>query len=395
MKFLGYVRSDGSVGIRNHVLILPPGLVSAKICECVRGTRTITTADNGSSRTKRDRETVARTLTGLGRNPNIAAVVIHEANWGLWYPETQPEVLAQEIAKCGKPVELIKATYDGEVWEVIGKGIRCAQQMVYNASRLRREKVDASNLSIGIKCGGSDATSGIAGNPVVGNMVDRVVRAGGIALFGETTEIIGAEHILAKRAVNDKVGRKIITAANENNALIKSTGVDFRTVNPMPQNIAGGITTLEEKALGAISKAGSSSIQGVLKYAERPPAHGLYFADTWPPTQSMLVGIAAAGANIVVFQLGGQGAHPSLFITPSISSIMPILWATANSDVYMRKKDSVDFYSGGVIEGKESIEEAGGRLFKHVLDIASGAMTKSETWNYSDAVQMLLKDPLV
>jgi altronate dehydratase large subunit len=275
---------------------------------------------------------------------------------------------------------------------VIEKGIRAARQMVRDASRVRRELVDDSNLSIAVKCGRSDATSGVAGNPVMGYLFDRVVGAGGTALFGETTEIIGAEHILARRAATKKISQAILDAADAVEERAKKSGEDIRTINPIPANIAGGITTLEEKSLGAMYKAGTCPIQGVLNYGEIPPGKGLYFVDNWMSQMSIFPGYTAAGSNLLLFQMGGGGMLYDTLLSPSPGVVAPLLWTTANRTAYRVAKESIDFYSGTVIEGKESIAEAGERLFSLVQDVASGTVTKVETINYADPVQIYLLD---
>lgn len=392
MSFLGYRRPDGSAGIRNYVLVLPGGLISSKICEFVAGTRTIITADIGSGRTKRDRETIARILIGLGKNPNVAGVVVHGVSPGAGYPELNLEKLANQMAESRKPVEFISSRKYPDNLQVIEKGIRVARQMVRDASRVRRELVDDSNLSIAVKCGRSDATSGVAGNPVMGYLFDRVVGAGGTALFGETTEIIGAEHILARRAATRKISQAILDAAYAVEERAKQSGEDIRTINPIPANIAGGITTLEEKSLGAMYKAGTCPIQGVLNYGEIPPGKGLYFVDNWMSQMSIFPGYTAAGSNLLLFQMGGGGMLYDTLLSPSPGVVAPLLWTTANRTAYRVAKESIDFYSGTVIEGKESIAEAGERLFSLVQDVASGTVTKVETINYADPVQIYLLD---
>jgi len=295
LAFFGYVRPDGSVGTRNHVLILPQGFISSKICQWVPGTRTIVTPQSGAGRTAEDRETIARLLIGLGRNPNVASVILHTATTGSGYPELRTERLADEIAAGGKRVEVVDQARDGGTYGAIVKGVQLARRMVYEASRLRREEVPDECLSIGVKCGYSDTTSGVAGNPAVGYLMDSVVASGGTALFGETTEVIGAEQVLARRAVNSEVAEVILGAVNRVEAKAKATGYDIRTVNPAPANIRGGISSLEEKSLGAIHKAGSAPIQGCLQYAERPTGKGLYFVDNWMGHPSSLRRVRGGG----------------------------------------------------------------------------------------------------
>jgi altronate dehydratase large subunit len=393
MSFLGYVRSDGSVGTRNYVLVIPQGIISKSICDFVTGAKSILTVDHGSGRTANDRETIARVLIGLGRNPNVASVILHAASPGVGYPELRVERLADEIAASGKRVEVLDPAKDGGTFGAIVKGIQLARQMAYEASKLRREQVGDEHLCLGVKCGYSDTTSGIAGNPAVGYLYDKIVAAGGTALFGETTEIIGAEHILAKRAASPQVAQAILEAVLVQEARAKATGLDIRTVNPVPSNIKGGISSLEEKSLGAIHKAGTAPIQGVLKYAERPENKGLYFVDNWMGHLSIFAGYAAAGANIVLFQLGGGGVTGRTLLEGSPTVVVPFLWTTANPRTYATATDSIDFYAGTVIEGSETPEEAGERLYRTVIDIASGTLSRSETLNYSEPIDIYLQEP--
>ena len=266
--------------------------------------------------------------------------------------------------------------------------------MVYEASQVRRQPFGLDRLVLGVKCGASDTTSGIAGNPVIGNLFDRIVDAGGTAMFGETTEIIGAEHLLAKRGVNEGVSRRIVEVAGEIERISKSTGEDIRTINPVPANIAGGISTLEEKSLGAIHKSGSAPIQAVLDYAERPKGKGLYFVDNWMSLGSIFAGYAASGAQLTIFQLGGGGWEGNDLLHNSTAVVAPLMWTTANPKTLEMAKSSIDFYSGTVIEGKVTIEEAGESLLKKVVDIASGTFTKVETMRYADPTQIYLREPV-
>lgn len=397
MNFQGYERPDGSVGIRNYVLVIPGGIIGSKICEFVEGTKTImVTSDSYFDHTSHDRETVGRTLTGLGRNPNVASVIIDSSINGAGYTEYTAKHLAEEISKSGKRVELLKLTKEGGTLGAIAKGIQLAREMVYDASKIRRRPFDLSHLVLAVKCGASDTTSGIAGNPVIGNLFDRVVDAGGTALFGENTEIVGAEHVLAKRALDDDVANRILKVADDIEQEAKSTGEDIRTMNPVSANIAGGISSLEEKSLGAICKSGSAPIQGVLNYGERPPGKGLYFFDS-NPTMGIFFGYAASGAQLLLFQLGGGGfgrSDADMLLDTSPGIISPLLWTTANPGTLSRSASSIDFYSGTVLEGNDTVESAGGKLLQQVVEIASGTMTKVETIKHQEPCQIYLRDPI-
>lgn len=393
MSFLGYKRPDGSVGTRNYVLVIPQGLIAKSIGDFVVGTRTIQTVDHGSGRTANDRERIARILIGLGRNPNVACVIVHAASPGVGYPELTAERLANEIAASGKRVEIIDPAKDGGVYGAIAKGIQLARMMVYEASKLRRVEVGDEHLCLGVKCGYSDTTSGIAGNPAVGYVFDKIVKAGGTAFFGETTEIIGAEHALAKRAATPDVAKAILDAVAHRETLARSTGLDIRTINPIPANIKGGLSSLEEKSLGAIHKAGTAPIQGVLQYAERPKGKGLYFVDNWMGSFSIFAGYAAAGTNLVMFQIGGGGLSGRNLLEGCPTVVTPFLWCTANPKTYQMAKDNIDFYSGTVIMDGEDPQEAGERLYRTVIDIASGTLSRSETLLHTDPVDLCLEEP--
>ena len=393
-EFLGFPRPDGSVGIRNYVLVIPGGFIAQSICERVNGVTTIVTPNTGGGMTSRDREAVARTLIGLALNPNVAGVIVHSASPAAGYPELNPLRMAEVVAQSGKPVEYLDAVQAGGQIEAVAQGIKMARRLAYEASKARREPFGLGKLSLGVKCGASDPTSGIAGNPAVGYLYDRVVEAGGIAMFGETTEIIGAEHILARRAATPEAARAILKAARFVEERALASGEDIRTVNPVPANIAAGISTLEEKSLGAIHKAGHAPIQGCLKYAERPPSGGLYFVDNWMNPPSIFPGYAAAGAQLTLFQLGGGGTPTRDILDPSPAVVAPLLWLSANPNTRNRSGFSLDFYSGTVIEGTETPEQVGERLVELVLDTASGTWTKGETLKYADPVQVYTLDPV-
>jgi altronate dehydratase large subunit len=393
MSFYGYPRPDGSVGTRNHVLVIPQGLIAKSICDFVVGTKTIQTVDHGSGRTANDRERIARILIGLGQNPNVAAVLVHAASPGVQYPELTAERLAGEIAGTGKPVEIVDPAKDGGVYAAIAKGTRLTRLMVHDASKQRRVEVGDEHLCLGVKCGYSDTTSGIAGNPAIGYLFDKVVKVGGTALFGETTEIIGAEQALARRAVTPEVGRAVLKAVAYREELAKSTGLDIRTINPIPANIKGGISSLEEKSLGAIHKAGASPLQGVLAYGEKPKGKGLFFVDNWMGSYSIFAGYAAAGCNLVMFQLGGGGLKGRDLLEGSPSIVAPFLWCTANPRTYAMAGENIDFYSGTVITDKEDPQTAGERLYRTVVDIASGTLSRSETLTFSEPIDLCLEEP--
>ena len=397
--FIGYPRENGTVGIRNHVFILPVqrymNIVTNKICECVPGTKTITfTGEMG--RPKSDRQLISRTLIGLALNPNTASVMLIGSKKNHGYEDMKLEYMRDVIAASGKRTEVLYLEEEGGFYNTLGEGIKIARGMVLEASRIRRQPFGLDRLSIAVKCGLSDSTSGIAGNPVVGRLFDIIVQAGGNACFSETTEVIGAEHILSKKAANETVARKILDAVKATEEAALSTGEDIRKTNPIPENIAGGISTLEEKSLGAIVKAGSQPIVDVLQYGERPSQKGLHFLDAWMSSICLPMGFAAFGAQLMIFQMGGAGFPSKHPIMPGHNSgiVMPLMYMTGNREAYARAEDGVDYCSGDVLTGKLSIDAAAGQLLEMVLDIASGRMTKVETLRVQDPVEMYVKGPV-
>ena len=395
MKIWGYKRKNGKVGIRNHVLIMSvthgSHLLASKIAEQVVGTKVFVPEDE-DGRSAKDREVISKVLIGLGSNPNVHSVLLICNSYGVAYKELGVEYIAQEIEKSNKRVEIISLEESRGYYNALGEGIKITRELVLEASEVFREEVDFGELFIGAKCGLSDATSGISGNPTVGYLADEIIDQGGTYVFSETTEIIGAENILAKRCKNNTVGQMILDAALRTEEEAKRTGEDIRTINPIPANIEAGITTLEEKSLGAIEKAGHKELEGVITYAEKPASNGLFFMDSWMSSTSLFLGYASSGAVLGIFQMGGSSL-PENPVAPAIATgiVMPILYVTGNPRTY--RKGGMDFNAGTVIEDGESIPEAGERLIEYVKKITSGKLTIAETLNYQDRVEILLQGP--
>lgn len=400
MTFWGYVRPNGEVGARNYVLIIPSyriiNIAAKRICDYVFGTRAIVTTGEVSRHTK-DRERLARIFTGLARNPNVYAVIILGAkNDGSGYKEFLATRLTEEIGKSQKPVSVLTVEESGGLERLVEDGIALARQYVHDASLIRREPVPLSALQIGVKCGFSDATSGISGNPAFGLAADKLIREGGTVLFSETTELIGAEQDVANRCVDPKDAARLLAMVEEIEEAAKRTGEDIRQINPIPANINAGISTLEEKSLGAIQKAGSMPIQGVLEYAQRPGKKGLHFMDGWASGYSLPVSLAAAGCQVTLYQLGG-GDLPSNdppVIATNTGVVAPLMFVTGNPRTAKKAPRSIDFSSGAVLTGEETLEEAGEKLFNKIVSIAGGELAKGETVNYMDPIEPYFLGPV-
>ena len=400
MEFWGYYRPDGSVGVRNHVLILPAtrnvNYICHRIALAVPGVTTFyTTGEYG--RTGGDRKRLARFLTGIARNPNVANVLLIGMPHGYGYPEFQTDALAAEIAKSGTRLEILNVDRCGGLEGTVVQGIRLARELVREATAMRREPAPLSKLTIGMKCGDSDATSGLAGNPALGRAVDRLIDAGGTALFSETLELIGAEQTLVQRAKTPEVAQRLLRLIADWEARAASIGEDIRTINPIPENIAAGITTLEEKSLGAVEKTGTRELSGVLDYCEQPGEPGLWLMDAWMSSYSLLPSFAAAGAQIVLYQLGGNELPPEdaplSAVDPGL--VAPLLTISGNPRTAKAAGDYLDVSTGGVLLGTETLDAAGEHILEEIVRAANGRATRGETMRYPEPFEVFFEGPFI
>lgn len=397
MKFLGFVRENGKVGIRNHTLVVSVTRNTAKLAYTIANTTRYTrlfVGPNENGRTREDRATIARAITGLAKNPNVGAVLFVGNKPDGGYEEFTYANIVDYVAQTGKPVETLFISRDGGYSNCIGLGIEKARKLVEKCSEFRREEVDLGKLFVAVKCGYSDASSGMAGNPVVGYVFDRVCQAGGTAMFSETTEVIGAEHIVAERFPDPAQRARFLACVRKIEEDAKATGQDIRSINPIPANIEAGLTTIEEKSLGAIAKAGTMPIQQCTLYGEEPESVGLNYMDSWMSSSALFAGFSAAGATLNIFQFGG-GAMPDKCAMPVADTgvVAPILFCTGNPRTYERGQMEIDYNSGVVISKKASVEETGEKLLQLICNVASGKLTKGETLNAEEPVELYLQGP--
>jgi len=368
LTFEGYRRGDGRVGTRNHVLVLSAtGLTSAaaqRIAQLVRGTICVGTG-YGRGQVGADAKLQVATLSGLAAHPNVAAVLVVSA------ADDITSIYVDAARAAGKPVAglSLQAVHE-DALALVDTGVRIATRFVREASQLRREKCAAGELVVAVECGHSDATSGLVCNPLTGRMMELVVEAGGTAMFSETVEWTGAEHLLAQRAATPEVAAQIVAAVTERERMVRESGGDLRAQNPGPQNKAGGITTIEEKALGAIAKGGRQTIQGVLAPAQRPPTRGLYLMDTPFFSPESITAMVAAGAQLVCFTTGAGNSYASL--------VSPTLKMSAHPGTCARLTEQIDFAAAGVLAGTHTLEAMAHEGFARLLDVASGSLTFGE-----------------
>lgn len=367
-ELLAYRDKNAKVGIRKHVVVLSLSsfcnTATNLICHAVRGTVPLTHS-HGRNEIGVFRERLDRSLLGAAINPNVHAVLV------VGYEEKTTNEFVQSARKhCDKSIESVTVLEEGGTWNAVRSGAEKALDLVISASEVRRVPVGIRDLIFAVKCGGSDATSGIASNAAVGCAVDRIIEEGGTAIFSETTEILGAEHILARRAVNKNVAEKIYQAVERNERLAMDAGIDLLGVNPVPDNIRGGISTIEEKSLGAILKAGNSEIQDVLGYGESPSKPGLYFMDSPSDAAGVMTGLSAAGAQIILFSTGTGN--------PAGNPISPVLKITSNPRTASRIKDHIDVDISDVLTGTTTVQEAGDSILEAVMKVINGRLTKAE-----------------
>ena len=387
MYFRGYVRENGKVGARNHVAVMPSVVcandVAIAISENVDNTRALL-HHQGCCQMPPDLDRVTEALIGLGCNPNVGAVLVVS----LGCEGTDVERLVGEIAENGTPVEVIRIQELGGTSKAIAAGIEKAQKLALKISGARREEVDLSRAVISIKCGASDATSGLASNCVIGYIADQLVDLGATVIFGETTEFIGAEHILAARAATPEVGREIHAIVDRMEARAKAIGCDMRKGQPTPGNIAGGLSSIEEKSLGAIMKSGSRPIQGVLQYTDRADGKkGLWIKDTPGREMEILTGMALAGAQAMLFSTG-RGA-------PQGFPVMPVFKICGNPQTFEHMRGDMDFNAGRVVTGERSITQCGQEALDQLVRILSGEATKNETLHYFSAIDIHCLGPVI
>lgn len=362
----GYRRPDGRFGIRNHVLVLPArssaNAAAQQIAGGVPGAVAVAHEWVGH-RDDPDVELVTRTLAGFAANPNVATTLLVAVS-------DADRALAERIASRGGAVHTIVMADHRGTAGTVAAGRACLPGLIAAAARIEREPMPISALTLGLECGGSDALSGITANPALGLASDRLIAAGARTVLSEIPELVGAEELLAARAVTPAVGDRIREVIASFERSVRALGVDIRGAQPTPGNIAGGLTTIEEKSLGAARKAGSAPISGVLGFAQAPDAPGVYIMDTPGHDIEQMVGLVAGGCQIVAFTTG-RG-------TPTGSAIAPCLKIATNTAVFERMDGDIDLDAGRVLDGSRTLAQVGDEIHDVLLEVAAGRPTCSE-----------------
>ncbi|MFP5207903.1 MAG: UxaA family hydrolase [Acidobacteriota bacterium] len=375
-KIYAYRRENGRVGIRNHVVILPVDDISNAACEAVakniQGTLALPHA-YGRLQFGEDLELFFRTMIGTGCNPNVAAVVVIgiEPGW--------TKRIVDGIATTGKPVSGFSIEGKGDIRTIAEASYR-AKEYVQWATELQRTECDFSELYISVKCGESDTTTGLASCPTVGNVIDKHCAAKGTASFGETTELTGGEHIVASKAINDAVRQQFMAIFEDyQNLVMKEKVDDLSESQPTKGNIAGGLTTIEEKALGNIEKLGKKTkFVGCLKPAEAPADKGLWFMDTSSAAAEAVTLWAASGAVVHLFPTG-QG---NIIGNP----IEPVIKLTGNPKTAKSMSEHIDVDVSGILQGNMTLDQAGEALLDMIARTSNGRLTAAEALGHREFV---------
>ncbi len=370
-RLLGFRRSDNVFGIRNHIIIMPTvhcaNPVVQQIANSTSGVIPIF-HQHGCGHLGDDREQVIRTLAGICNNPNVGGVLLV----GLGCENVEVNEVFDRIQKLNRPVEKLLIQDVGDIDELIRLGTEYISKIKLVVENQIKEEFDISQLVVGLECGASDSFSGITANPAVGMVSDKLVELGATTILSEIPELIGAERLLIKRIGNKDHQARLLSNTQRYLDIASSLGKDLVGTNPTPGNIRGGITTIEEKALGAVAKGGSSQINEVVEYAQMPSQKGLIIMDTPGNDAESLTGMVAGGAHLILFTTG--------LGTPLGYPIVPVIKISSNTKTFEKMLSFTDLDAGSILQGK-NIAEVCDAIFQLLIDVAKGRKTVSENWS--------------
>lgn len=367
MKFQGFQRSDGQVGVRNHVLVLASVSCASGVVEAIgREVPEVTAVTHGygCGVGPEDFGISHRALTGLLNNPNVGGALVV----GLGCENMNSAYLTQAVV--GKPVHGLVIQEDGGSAATTEKGVAIARELVRECAAAERVPVPVSELVVGLQCGGSDALSGVTANPAVGVACDRFVAEGATVILAETTEMIGTAHILERRGATPRIGERVAHLVNNHERHVRDSLGDLAGMVIAPGNIEGGLSSITEKSLGCIMKGGTTPIRDVVEYAVRSSERGLIIMDTPGYDIDSMAGIAAAGAQVMVFTTG-RGSTAGF---PAV----PVVKVSSNSRIYRNMPGDMDINAGAIIDEGKTVDEVGREIFDLVLEVAEGATTCAE-----------------
>jgi altronate dehydratase large subunit len=370
LGFYGFRRADGRVGVRNHVLVVPTvvcsSVVTERIAAAVPGGVALPHLA-GCGQLGPDMQVTHDTLAAYCQHPNVGAVLVV----ALGCEQVAAQMLTEAARAAGKPSAIVSIQGEGGTPRATAKGIQVATMLAEELAGDTREWCGGEEIILSLKCGGSDYTSGLAANPTLGRVADRLHAFGAATVLGEIAEIMGAEHLLTARAVEPEIASRLLRVINRVESEAMALGLDIRGTQPSPGNIRGGLTTIEEKSLGATHKSGETSpLNDVVPYAGRITRKGLTVMDTPGLDVESVTGMVAGGAQVVVFTTG--------LGTPTGNPIAPVIKITGNARTAKTMADNTDVDVSGVLEKAESLDEAADRLLDEILAVCSGKETAAE-----------------
>lgn len=386
-SFLGYLREDGRAGTRNYIAVVAASNCAAHTVELIArsfehenlpgnvdGVVAFPHGDGCAQTIGPDTQQLQRTLEGVLDHPNVAAALI----LGLGCEVNQIDhYLGKREARSANRLSGLTLQESGGTRGAVERARAEIRAFIDHTAAMRRTEVPASHIVLGLNCGGSDSFSGITANPALGYCCDLIVREGGTVVLAETTEIFGAEHFLLRRAKDEATARKLLECVNYYKTYLRQFGGSFND-NPSPGNKKGGLTNIVEKSLGAVAKAGTSTLEDVVGYSERIRSSGFVFMNTPGYDPASLAGLAAGGVNLIAFTTG----RGSAIGFPTV----PVLKISSNSDTFRRMPDNMDINAGRIADGMSTLEDVGRDIFDSLLRIASGERSKAELLGHHEFV---------
>lgn len=375
MKILAYPRENGTFGLRNHVLVMPTVVCANRTVSMIREqVKDCAAVEHvyGCNFDLSANQLLEKTVIGYASNPNVGAVILISLGCETLCMET----VAAGVARTGKPVEMLRIQEIGGTLKTAERGVELVARLRRHIEPIKREPADFSELVLAVECGGSDAFSGLSANPAVGAAADRVVDAGGTVLMSESPEIVGAETGLARRAVNEEVQRQFLNIVSSAERGLARSASEADGVYLASGNIEGGLSSIEEKSLGCVRKGGTRPLSGTARYGERPGTKGFVVMDTPGHDIMSMTGKFAGGAQIMCFTTG-RGS-------PTGCAIAPVIKVASNTPLYHHMSDDMDVNAGTIIDGAESIDQVGQRIFDSLVHVANGELTRSEVYGHNE-----------
>jgi altronate hydrolase len=377
-RWKGYLRPDGRKGVRNIVLVIYTVECSKFVANAIgAGEEDVHVMGFPGCY---DNAYAIRIMLSMARHPNVGAVLAV----GLGCEYTQPHRIAEKVRESGRPAESFFIQENGGTRSSVAKGKEIINRLKEEIAKTPIVEMGLEDLVLGAECGGSDATSGLVGNPVVGRVYDHLVDAGGTAIFEEVVELMGLKEIVMARGENAEVS----TQLGETYEKAKAYCMSVRQWSTAPGNFAGGLSSIEEKSLGAYAKSGSRPIKGVIKVSERPPSNGLWLLDSVPDPHFMQFGYTNPNDSEGIIDLISNGSQIVLFITGrgSVigSPVSPLVKITGNSRTFRNMEEDMDFNAGAVLDGEKTLEEAALDLLEYIIDVASGKPSKPEALGHRE-----------